>query len=358
MNAGHRSARHIASRKGPSICHARISPYSSAATATAPAPETQAQLSSIPPVTSTSLAQSYQVRAGVVLSRPPLLTRDLHPFEKSFFLYQRRLNERLALPFPRYFYFKKDTPADIDWKRKMKQRLTPARDIGVYNPYGPEGWNDEVLVGAKEAEPAWQVERLLEDADASAPESTGADAAKGMEGAAVAEAGVEIAAEASKKKAEPIERPMPRETEADRKGDQRSLDRLMQRSLYLVVQNKEGRWVLPDDQIQGRETLHQAAERVLVHNGGLNMNTWVVGNVPVGHYSFDYVKRRPHPERANVEALGEKIFFMKARIMAGQASLEDNKLGIKDFKWLTKEEVQKVVNQKYWSAIQNMLTDR
>lgn len=246
---------------GPSICHARISAYSSAATATAPAPEIQAQLSSIPPVTSTSLAQSYQVRAGVVLSRPPLLTRDLHPFEKSFFLYQRRLNERLALPFPRYFYFKKDTPADIDWKRKMKQRLTPARDIGVYNPYGPEGWNDEVLVGAKEAEPAWQVDRLLEDANSSAPESTGADAAKVVEGAAVAEEGAQVAAEASKKKAEPIERPMPRETEADRKGDQRSLDRLMQRSLYLVVQNKEGRWVLPDDLVQGRETLHQVSDK-------------------------------------------------------------------------------------------------
>jgi large subunit ribosomal protein L46 len=88
------------------------------------------------------------------------------------------------------------------------------------------------------------------------------------------------------------------------------------------------------------------------------MNTWVVGNVPVGHYNFEYLKRRPHPERDNVEELGEKIFFMKARIMAGQANLADNKLGIQDFKWLAKEEVQKVVNQKYWSSVQNMLADR
>lgn len=132
----------------------------------------------------------------------------------------------------------------------------------------------------------------------------------------------------------------------------------MQRSLYLVVKNKEGRWVFPDDQIQGRETLHQAAERVIVQSGGLNMNTWVVGNAPIGHYSFEYLKRRPSTERENVEELGEKVFFMKARIMAGQANLADNKLGIQDFKWLAKEEVQKVVNQKYWSSVQNMLADR
>jgi large subunit ribosomal protein L46 len=59
--------------------------------------------------------------------------------------------------------------------------------------------------------------------------------------------------------AEPVEKPMPRETEADRTNDQRSLDRLMQRSLYLVVKNEEGRWVFPDGRVQGRETLHQVS---------------------------------------------------------------------------------------------------
>ena len=107
---------------------------------------------------------AYQLRAGIVLSRPPLITRDLHPFEKAFYLYQRRLNERLAIPFTRYFYYRKNTPPAIEFKRKIKERKTPARDIGFYDAYGPDAWHDELLMGAPESEPEHQMEALLKDA--------------------------------------------------------------------------------------------------------------------------------------------------------------------------------------------------
>ena len=167
-----------------------------------------------------------------MLSRPPILTRDLHPFEKAFYLYQRRLNERLALPFTRYFYYQKDTPADIDWKKKIKERLTAARDIGVYNAYGEYGWNDELLVGAKESEPEVQVEALLKDAE------------------------VEAEDEGPVKKAK-VEKPMPRVTEADTNGDLRSLNRLMTRTLYLVVKGSEGGWGFPAGLLTGKESLQR-----------------------------------------------------------------------------------------------------
>jgi len=193
----------------------------------------------------------YQLHAGVVLSRPPQITRDLHPFEKAFFLYQRRLNERLALPFTRYFYFKKGTPADIEWKRKAKDRLTPARDIGVYNAYGKEGWNDELLVGAEESEPEHQLEALLKDAEAPGVGTSAAaetmDANKDVDTTAT-----EIAAA----KRTEVERPASRVSEADEKGDLSSLDRALQRTLYLLVKNKDGRWIFPSAQLAGREHLH------------------------------------------------------------------------------------------------------
>lgn len=44
--------------------------------------------------------------------------------------------------------------------------------------------------------------------------------------------------------------------------------------------------------------------------------------------------------------------------MAGQANLTDNLFGLEDFKWLTKEEVQKHVADKYYSYVKNMLADR
>lgn len=87
------------------------------------------------------------------------------------------------------------------------------------------------------------------------------------------------------------------------------------------------------------------------------MNTWVVGNAPVGHYEYEFQKKTVGSEGAIAEA-GEKVFFMKARIMAGQADLRENKLRLEDFKWLAKEEVEQHVTNKYWSSIRHMLSER
>lgn len=95
----------------------------------------------------------------------------------------------------------------------------------------------------------------------------------------------------------------------------------------------------------------------MVQSGGINMNTWVVGNHPVGHYQFDFPKTITNADKGVVE-LGEKVFFMKARIMAGQANLAENQYGLADFKWLAKEEIEPVVTPRYWSAVQDMLTAR
>jgi large subunit ribosomal protein L46 len=160
------------------------------------------------------------------------LTRNLHPFEKAFYLYQKRLNERLALPFTRYFYYQRDTPADVDWKKKIKVRLTPARDIGVYSAYGEEGWNDEVLVGAKESEPEAIVDALVRDAQVENEED-------------------------GPKKIEKIEKPMPRVTEADKTGDVRSLNRALQRTLYLIVTGEDGKWGFPSGGLLAKESLQR-----------------------------------------------------------------------------------------------------
>ncbi|KAL6705134.1 hypothetical protein ACN47E_007239 [Coniothyrium glycines] len=341
MNAGQQTTRRLASGAGRSICRSCRDTISRSnyATAAAAAVQSEDQIEQhIPPVAQASPSTSYAVNAGVVLSRPPQITRDLHPFESAFFLYQKRLNERLALPFTRYFYFKKRTPADLEWKRKLKQRLTPARDIGRYKGYGDEAWNDEVLVGAKESDFEWQVERLLEDAERSGAE--GEPAATG--------------AAAKKIDREPVERPMPRTTEADKQNDTKSLNRALRRTLYLLIKNKEGMWQFPQDRLS-EEHLHGAAQRILTQTGGPNMNTWVVGHIPIGHYES------AHASPKTVGSLtehGAKTFFLKARIMAGQVNLKENKLGAKDFKWLAKEEVQKEVDENYWRSVKNMLAER
>jgi large subunit ribosomal protein L46 len=87
------------------------------------------------------------------------------------------------------------------------------------------------------------------------------------------------------------------------------------------------------------------------------MNTWVVGNVPVGLYQYRFPKTILHQEEG-IEELGEKVFFMKARIMGGQMDLKRNIYGDTDYQWLTKEEIADVVTRQYWASIQNMMGER
>lgn len=87
------------------------------------------------------------------------------------------------------------------------------------------------------------------------------------------------------------------------------------------------------------------------------MNTWMVGHHPVGH--LVYKLRKPKSdEEAGTQLLGEKTFFMKSRIIAGQADVVESSKDLKDFKWLAKEEIQPLVGKQYWSAVQDMLTER
>jgi len=88
------------------------------------------------------------------------------------------------------------------------------------------------------------------------------------------------------------------------------------------------------------------------------MNTWLVGNHPVGHYVKRYKDPKPDSSATETPLVGEKTFFMKSRILAGQADLADNVLLLQDYKWLAKEEVQKAVLPGYWSYVGNLLADQ
>lgn len=137
------------------------------------------------------------------------------------------------MPFTRYFYFKKDTPADNDWKRKAKERNgSAARELGGYQPYGKLGWNDEVLVGDKLSEPRVMAETLIKDAVMTV------DGDEQVE-------------------QEAIEHPLERWTEADKTKDTKRLDRKLARTLYLLVKGETGKWGLPSGPLIGRENLHQ-----------------------------------------------------------------------------------------------------
>lgn len=78
--------------------------------------------------------------------------------------------------------------------------------------------------------------------------------------------------------------------------------------------------------------------------------------MPVGHQTYRYPQSAVDPKKA-IALRGEKIFFMKARAMAGQVDLTDNSM-ISDFQWLTKEEIQKHLTPRDFAAVRNLLADR
>lgn len=187
------------------------------------------------------------VKAGVVLSRPPLITPDPHPFDTAFYLYQRRLNERLVLPFTQYFHYKRGTPAFEIWRSKRRDRGGVAtRDIGNYNAYTKESWNDEVLVGDKCAEPREIVEKLV-DEEGRGSEFVGNDS----------EADTKLAG-------------LKRTTQADQQNDQKSLDRILSRTLYLLIRSKAQAkdedvatsWRFPSEDVAGKEGLKEVRANI------------------------------------------------------------------------------------------------
>lgn len=105
---------------------------------------------------------------------------------------------------------------------------------------GRDAWDDEALmdVGTLYAEPDYIRERLYTEAESR-----------------VSEDGEELAFDDRLQ----IERPLPRETEADRSGDQTRLDRALERTLYLVVKGPKGRWQFPMDEVRPDEGLHDVS---------------------------------------------------------------------------------------------------
>ncbi|CAK7199077.1 hypothetical protein SEUCBS139899_001745 [Sporothrix eucalyptigena] len=311
-----------------------------AAAATPSSQDTSTSTSTPRPV---ATAPDYRIRAGLLLSRPPLITRDPPPFEAAFYLYQKRLNERLTGSFRRNVYFKPDTMLALDWRLQMRHRKgTPARDIGHYhggkgaNGFGgATAWDDEFLVGDPEAEQLTNQdqlrERIISDADLRVSEDG------------------EPLPDADRVR---VERPQPRRTAADEANDTQRLDRKLDRTLYLVVQSADGTWSFPTADVRTDENLHETASRALESAAGVNMNTWIVGRVPVAHIMRDVT---PTKEEAFTS---EKTFLLKGRIMAGQADLKGNTLGVSAFQWLAKEELAEQLPKYYYASVKNAMPER
>ncbi|EAU88407.1 50S ribosomal subunit L30 [Coprinopsis cinerea okayama7 len=246
------------------------------------------------------------ISTAVILNRSPILTRTPAPFETAFYSYQQRIRRALSNPFPHEFYFKQGSLLQTRFNMEDRER-------------------EKIAFGESFVPP--------EDTD---PEKLAADRAAVEQLAQQEGEGEELA---------------PREHPSDISNDVKSLDRKGQRNLYLLLlaeENGKQVWRFPQGGLEKNEFLHQAAQRDLYAEAGDRMDTWIVSRNPIGVY-------KPKAQKPTPENPHDYVFFYKAHIMAGQATIDGQK--IKDFAWLTKEEIEPRVDKEYWSVIKDILSD-
>ncbi|KAJ1962078.1 hypothetical protein GGI12_002861 [Dipsacomyces acuminosporus] len=239
---------------------------------------------------STSRTASGTLRAGVLLQRDPVVLQQAKGFEAASDEYFQWLEYLSAEAFPRGFYVKKGSSAEAKWLEMEEDRA-----------------------GKWYFDPAAKPKAKVQKKEAAGEEGTGSDGSKRIE-------------------------LHPRETEADVKGDVKSLERKLDRTLYLLVKDKAGSWALPQGEIEGEELLHEAARRNLKAICGSKMSVWFVGQGPVGHY----------------EAKEHTSFYIKGHILSGEAKPERSLAS--DFKWATREEIESSVSAEYWKSVKDMLS--
>uniref|UniRef100_A0A182MMT0 Large ribosomal subunit protein mL46 n=1 Tax=Anopheles culicifacies TaxID=139723 RepID=A0A182MMT0_9DIPT len=144
-------------------------------------------------------------------------------------------------------------------------------------------------------------------------------------------------------------KPAPRTTEADQKNDIQSLDRKLEETLVLLVEQKLGtksHYLLPQGLHRKGESMRQTAERTLKEYCGDNLQVTFYGNAPIGFYKYKY------PANARTEATGAKVFFFHSVLKESSANIANNKV---KYQWLSQEELKKQLHQSYYQSVSQFL---
>lgn len=136
-----------------------------------------------------------------------------------------------------------------------------------------------------------------------------------------------------------------RTTEADRKNDTKSLNRKLEDTLVLLVEQQLGQerhLLLPQGKRDAGETMRQTAERVLRERCGDGIEVTFYGNAPCGFYKYKY------PKAERKETVGAKIFFYRSMHRRGNITGAN-------FEWLDKAELQTKVKPAYSSTVSQLI---
>ncbi|CAI5759965.1 unnamed protein product [Candida verbasci] len=249
-----------------------------------------------------------KISSTLILSRLPVITTELSKFEKLFYKYQEELWRRLMWTFPKWFYFNQGTLAELRYKQLNKGSMS--YDPKILYPRGipdlKQGRDRRFRQYIKAPKPYKEIDELSQEQ------------IKEIEEQKLKNNGEELINK------DDLTRkiiPNQRVTKADLNKDDKSLERRLERTLYLIIKVNDS-WILPTFENEKNSTsLHELAESGLYKIGGDKINYYNVSRIPC------------HVKESN----NNKEYFIKSHILSGIYEPQDKK---NDYKWLTKEELK------------------
>lgn len=234
----------------------------------------------------------------MLVSRPPVLQRAPDALEREYYRFNTALAHRLQQPFQVDQYFKKGSTAEMRFQAYYEQ-LKKTWDVSTETVSRDE------------------LQRKAENSESEAE----------------------------------LYATLPRTTDADAQNDVRTLDRALDRTLYLVVKRgDDAAWRLPALALPTERTvndsLHATAEDAVTDVIGDEMDLWLVSKLPI----------------AVVPAHGTepKTYILKSHILAGDAQPAQGA----DFAWLTLQELEERFRedtssgaQAYWEIVRDLLDE-
>lgn len=136
--------------------------------------------------------------------------------------------------------------------------------------------------------------------------------------------------------------PAPRETEADKSGNVKTLDRRLKTRVYLAVKGSEdnSKWTLPTVDVNDDETLLEATKRAVANAAGDKLELYCPSPCPM---AVD-MKVYSDEDQAKYGTFGTKTFFLRVQYDEGDVSEEDNDGS--DYAWLDREEMTQRVREE------------
>jgi len=148
----------------------------------------------------------------------------------------------------------------------------------------------------------------------------------------------------------------PRITNADKRNDRKSLYRALDKRLYLIVKKARSQhaWGFPQGGWELKDGYHlrNTAERELKEECGDLLNTFFIGNAPMGYISYP-IPKDLQPKFDNAHKT--KLFFYKARYLRGPIRLNAEEL--EDHLWVTKQEMKEYFDPALYNYVSKIIME-